>query len=146
VSDDAKPAHPPPWRRETDPTVAKLVHVELTAGPEDTVVIMRCGFTVIVSEDGSTDPSGADWFARPDERTTCQACRIASGLSPAPIDHEMEALLREETKSTLCLLAPLSGPDGVNIVAKSWCGDDPCWWCRVRALLVRIAEARKAAG
>jgi hypothetical protein len=49
-------------------------------------------------------------FARPDERATCQACRIASGLSPTPIDNEMEALLREETKSTLCLLAPLSGP------------------------------------
>jgi hypothetical protein len=50
-------------------------------------------------------------------------------------------LLKEEVTHTLCLMAPVRGPESTKIIPKSWCvreGDpdtELCWWCRVRKYL-----------
>lgn len=69
-----------------------LVHIEKATGPERSVVVMQCGFTVIVDDDGKTDPPGADWVLPSGSGATCQMCQMAVGarlclnLAHAPME------------------------------------------------------------
>jgi hypothetical protein len=56
-----------------------MTHIEKSTGPEYAVVIMHCGLVVMVHDDGSTNPPGADWVLKPGEMATCRACRLLAG-------------------------------------------------------------------